>query len=73
MLEELNILITGCTSTIGKSIVKEFAPNNSLILISRNTSYDNLLQIKENALSLGSNNVTLIVEDLGELLNEQLN
>ena len=64
----MNILITGSTSTIGRSIVKEFAPNNSLFLLYRNSTKDDLSKIKENALSLGSNSVTLINGELGELL-----
>ena len=51
----------------------EFAPNNSLFLLYRNSTKEDLSKIKENALSLGSNNVTLIAEDIGELLNEHLN
>ena len=69
----MNILITGSTSTIGRSIVKEFAPNNSLFLLYRNSTKDDLSKIKENALSLGSDSVTLIDGDLGELLNKYSN
>ena len=45
MSKGLNILITGSTSTIGESIVKEFSPNNSLYLIHRNSAKDKLLKI----------------------------
>ena len=69
----MNILIAGCTSTIGRSIIKEFAPNNSLFLISRKSAKDNVLKLKENALLLGSNNVTLIEYDLGDSPNSHLN
>ena len=73
MPKGINILITGCTSTIGRSIIKEFAPNNSLFLISRKSAKDNVLKLKENALLLGSNNVTLIEYDLGDSPNSHLN
>ena len=69
----MNILIAGCTSTIGRSIITEFAPNNSLFLISRKSAKDNVLKLKENALLLGSNSVTLIEYDLGDSPNSHLN
>jgi len=65
----MNILITGSTSTIGKSIVRELAPNNSLFIIYRNSAKDELLKIKDKMLSLGSNKVKLIEKDLGDLIN----
>ncbi|SVE09139.1 uncharacterized protein METZ01_LOCUS461993, partial [marine metagenome] len=73
MSKGMNILIAGCTSTIGRSIIKEFAPNNSLFLISRKSAKDDVLKLKENALLLGSNSVTLIEYDLGDSPNSHLN
>ena len=68
----MNILITGGTSTIGKAIVMEFAHGNSLFLLSRDTKSNKLKELKEKALSLGSESVTFINEDLGNYLDDKI-
>jgi len=68
----MNILITGGTSTIGKAIVMEFAHGNSLFLLSRDTKSNKLQELKEKALSLGSESVTFFNEDLGNYLDDKI-
>ena len=68
----MNILITGGTSTIGKAIVMEFAHGNSLFLLSRDTKSNKLQELKEKALSLGSESVTFLNEDLGNYLDDKI-
>ena len=59
----MRILVLGATSSIGTSIVKKFAKENELILIS--SKYEKLNKIKKNALELGCKNIKLIEIDLG--------
>ena len=59
----MRILVLGATSSIGTSIVKKFAKENELILIS--SKYEKLNKIKKNALELGCKNIKLIEINLG--------
>ena len=62
MYKEINILVLGASSTIGNSIVKSFAKNNKLFLLSRKR--ENLEILKKEALALGSQSVKIIEADL---------
>ena len=58
----MNILVLGASSSIGCSIVKSFAKNNKLILLS--TKHEKLETLKNETLALGSHSVNIIEADL---------
>ena len=58
----MNILVLGASSIIGTSIVKSFAKNNKLFLLSRKR--ENLEMLRKEALELGSQSVKIIEADL---------
>ena len=58
----MNILVLGASSAIGSSIVKSFANNNKLFLLSRKR--ENLETLRKEALALGSQSVKIIEADL---------
>ena len=60
----MKILISGASSTIGLSIIKEFAPNNQIFVITRNLN-DRIYALKENAFSLGCKDFKIYSLDLG--------
>ena len=63
----MNILVLGASSSIGKSITKSFANKNNLFLFS--TKSDKLNELKNEALSFGSQGVNLFEFDLGTPIN----
>jgi short-subunit dehydrogenase len=58
----MNILVLGASSIIGTSIVKSFAKNNKLFLLSRKR--ENLEMLRKEALELGSQSVIIVEGDL---------
>ena len=58
----MNILVLGASSSIGCSIVKSFAKNNKLILLS--TKHEKLETLKNETLALGSHSVNIVEADL---------
>ncbi len=72
----MNILVLGASSTIGSSIVKSFAKNNKLFLLS--TKCEKLKTIKKEAFALGSQDVKIMKADLSstkiieELISENI-
>jgi len=58
----MNILVLGASSTIGSSIVKSFAKNNKLFLLS--TKREKLETLKKEALALGCQSVKIVEADL---------
>ena len=72
----MNILVLGASSTIGPSIVKSFAKNNKLFLLS--TKCEKLKTLKKEAFALRSQDVKIIKADLSstkiieELISENI-
>ena len=72
----MKILVLGASSTIGSSIVKSFAKNNKLFLLS--TKCEKLKTLKNEALALGSHDVKIMKADLSstkiieELISENI-
>ena len=62
----MNILVLGATSSIGKSVVKGFAKNNKLFLLS--TKREKLENLKKEALALGCQSVKMVEADLQSLI-----
>ena len=58
----MKILVLGASSTIGSSIVKSFAKNNKLFLLS--TKREKLETLKKEALALGCQSVKIVEADL---------
>ena len=69
MCEKMNIMVLGASSAIGKSLVKSFANNNRLFLLS--TKSKKLEDLKIEALSLGSKKVELIDCDLSSQIDAE--
>ena len=63
----MNVLVLGASSSIGNSIVKSFAKNNKLYLLS--TKREKLEILKNEAIALGSLNVEIIEADLQHPIN----